>query len=291
MFRRSVAGWTAVAIVLTAWVGIAARGADDAPDKASKPAEKAPKSADETPSAAGEEPTTPEGVLSARGLVRSGARYVLEKQEAECFEKFEEIRPRYQDLESSYNKLAAAVMNEAQVAELQAEQAMIQQQMQMLSSSGNSMSRYSGRYGGRYSRYAQNPSAQMQQQLRAQQSVIAQQLAMAKKAVPAKQKQEATASYSKDRTALLDSSAEVREVFEKLLKEYSDVEAEPPVRTALSALRRSAKAQLKIAPSAEFERKLAQLKKLERMMRPESASQAYSTKGKSKSKRTLKSKR
>jgi hypothetical protein len=277
MFRRPGSGWGAVAIVLTAWAGVAARGADDSP-------EKAPKSADGAPKTAEEAPKSPEEVLSARGLTRSGASYILEKQEAECFKKFDDIRPLYEQLETSYNKLVAIAMNEAQVAELQAEQALTQQQLQSLSASGNSMSRY----GGRYARYAQNPNTQLQQQLRAQQSTLSQQLAMAKQqAVPAKQ--ETTALYEKHRTELLASSAEVCELFEKVQKEYTDVEAEPPVRTALGALRKSAKAQLKIAPSAEFNKRLAQLKKLERMLRPESASQASSAKGKSQ--RSAKSKR
>ena len=283
MFRRP--GWEAVAIVLTAWAGVAARGADDSP-------EKAPKSAEGVPKSAVEAPKSPEEVLSAQGLTRSGASYILEKQEEECFKKFADIRPLYEELETSYNKLVAIAMNEAQVAELQAEQAMTQQQLQSLSASGNSMSRYSGRYGGRYSRSALNPNTQVQQQLRAQQGALSQQLAMARQqAVPAKQKQEATALYEKHRKELLESSTEVHALFDKVQKEYADIEAEPPVRTALGALRKSAKAQLKIAPSAEFNKKLAQLKKLERMMRPESASQASSAKGKSKSKRSAKSKR
>lgn len=277
MFRRPGWGGGVVAIVLTAWVwaGAATRGADDPAEKAPKPAEDAPKSAEEAPK-------PPAEVLSARGLTRSGARYILEKQEEECFQKYDDIRPLYERLETSYNKLAAIAMNEAQIAELQAEQAMTQQQLQSLSASGNSMSRYSGRYGGRYARYAQNPNTQLQQQLKAQQNVLSQQLAMAKKAVPAKQKQETTAMYEKHRNELLQSSTEVRELFEKVQKEYGDIEAEPPVRTALGALRKSAKAQLKIAPSAEFNKKLAQLKKFERMLRPASATPASSAKGKSK---------
>lgn len=280
MFRRSRSGWGAVAIVLTAWVGVAARGADDSPKKASTSAEGAPKSVEEASK-------SPEEVLSARGLTRSGAHYILEKQEDECFKKFDGIRPLYERLETSYDKLVEIAMSEAQVTELQAEQAMIQQQVKSLSASGNSRSRY----GGRYARYAQNPNALLQQQLRAQQSALAQQLAMAKQAVPAKQKQETTALYEKHRNELLESSTEVRELFEKVQKEYTDIEAEPPVHAALGALRKSAKAQLKIAPSAEFDKKLARLKKLERMMRPESASQASSAQGRSKSKHSAKSKR
>jgi hypothetical protein len=280
MLRRPGPGRAAVAILLTAWAGVAARGADDPPERATKSAEGAPKSAEEAP-------RSPEEVLSARGLTRSGAGYILEKQEDECFKKFDGIRPLYERLETSYNKLVAIAMNEARVAELQAQQAMIQQQLQSLSASGNSMARY----GGRYARYAQNPNAQLQQQLRAQQGALSQQLAMAKQAVPAKQKQEATALYEKHRDELLESSTEVRELFEKVQKEYTDVEAEPPVRTALGALRKSARAQLKIAPSAEFNKRLARLKKLERMMRPASAAQASSGKGKSKSKRSAQSKR
>jgi hypothetical protein len=280
MLRRPGSGWAAVAVVLTAWAGVAARGADDSPAKAPGPAEGAPKSAEEAP-------RSPEEVLTARGLTRSGAGYVLEKQEDECFKKFDDIRPLYEQLEKSYNKRVAIAMNEAQVAELQAEQAMVQQQLRSLSASGNSMARY----GGRYARYAQNPNTQLQQQLRAQQSALSQQLAMARQAVPAKQKQETTALYEKHQSELLASSAEVRELFETVQKEYTDVEAEPPVRTALGALRKSAKAQLKIAPSPEFNKKLARLKSLERMMRPESASQASSAKGQSKSKRSARSKR
>lgn len=297
MRKRPGSGWAAVAIVLTAWAGVAARGADDSPKKAP---EGAPKSAVEVPESAVEAPKSgaealdtpksPEETLSARGLTRSGTRFILKKQEDECFNKFDEIRPLYEKLESSYNKLVAIAMGDAQVAEIQGEQAWIQQQLQLLSTSGNSMSRYSGRYGGRYARYAQSPAAQVQQQLRAQQTVLSQQLALAKQqAVPAKDKQEANALYGRHRTALLASSAEVRELFEKVQKEYTDVEAEPPVRTALGALRQSAKAQLKIAPSTEFTKKLAQLKNLEKMLRPESIAPAPSTK--SKSKRSVKSKR
>ena len=274
MFKRPGSGWGAVAIVLTAWAGGTAPGADDSP-------EKAPRWADGVQKTAEEAPKSPEAVLSARGLTRSGASYLLEKQEEECFKKFDDIRPLYEQLETSYNQLVAIAMSEAEVAELQAEQVMTQQQLQSLSASGNSMSRY----GGRYARYAQNPNTQLQQQLRAQQSTLSQQLAMAKQqAIPAKQKQETLALYEKHRNELLESSTEVRELFEKVQKEYIDVEAEPPVRTALGALRKLARAQLKIAPSAEFNKRLAQLKKLERMMRPESASQASSAKGKSKSK-------
>ena len=81
-------------------------------------------------------------------------------------------------------------MNQAQIAMLQDEQAMVQQQLRNLSAAGNSMSRYSGRYGGRYARYAQNPIRQFQQQLRARQNALSQQLNMARKQVdPAKQKE------------------------------------------------------------------------------------------------------
>lgn len=286
MFKPSRSGWGAVAIVLTAWVGVASRAAADAPDKASKSAEGAAKTV-----FVEEASKSPEVVLSTRGLTRSGASYLLEKQEEECFKKFDAIRPLYERLETSYNKLVAIAMSEAQVAELQAEQAMVQQQIQSLYASGSSRSRSSGRYGGRYARYAQNPNAMLQQQLRSQQSALSQQLAMAKQAVPAKQKQETTALYERHRNELLASSTEVRELFEKVQQEYTDIEAEPPVHAALGALRKSAKALLKIAPSAEFNKKLDRLKKLERMMRPESASQASSAKGKSKSKHAAKSKR
>jgi hypothetical protein len=280
MFRRPGSGWAGVAIVLTAWAGIVARGADDS-------REKAPRSAEGTPKIAEGAPKSPEAVLSARGLTRSGARYILEKQEEECFNKFDEIRPRYEQLEASYDKLAAIAMNEAQIAELQAEQAITQQELQVLSAQGNPMS---SRYGGRYARYAPNPNAQLQQQLRAQQSALAQQFAMAKQqAVPAKDKQEEAALYEQHRKELIDSATEVRELFEKIQKEYTDIEADPPVRAALGALSKSAKAQFKIAPSDQFNKKLAQVKKLQRMMRPESASQASSAKDKSK--RSAKSKR
>lgn len=100
MFRRPGSGWAAVAIVLSAWAGVAARGADDSPEKAPRSAAGAPKSAEEAP-------RSPEQVLSARGLTRSGAGYILEKQEEECFKKFDDIRPLYEQLETSYNKLAA----------------------------------------------------------------------------------------------------------------------------------------------------------------------------------------
>ncbi|SIO65245.1 hypothetical protein SAMN05444166_7636 [Singulisphaera sp. GP187] len=280
MLSRPGSVWWAVAIVLTAWVGVAARGADDS-------AEKVPKAAEDAAKSAGEVPKSPEEVLSARGLTRSGAHYILKKQEVECFQKFEDVRPRYKQLETNYNKLAEIAMKEAQVAELQAEQAMTQQQLQSIGTPG----RTSSRYGGKYARYAQNPNAILQQELRAQQTALTQQLAMAKQqAVPAKQKQEAMALFERSRNALLASSSEIRELFENVQKEYADIDAEPPVHTALGALRKSAKAQLKIAPSAEFDKKLAQLKKLERMMRPEGASQAPSAKGKSKGKRSAKSK-
>jgi hypothetical protein len=283
MLKRPAFGWAAVVIVLAAWAGVVARGADDTPERVPRAAEEAPKSAGEARKSAEEAPKSPESVLSARGLTRSGARFILKEQEDECFKKFDDIRPLYEKLATSYNKLVAIAMGEAQIGELQAEQAMIQQQLKVLSASGNSMSRYSGRYGGRYARYAQNPTTQLQQQLRAQQSALSQQLALAKRqAVPANQKQEATALYGKHRSELLESSTEVRELFEKVQKEYTDVEEEPPVRTALGALRKAAKAQLKIAPSAEFSKKLAQLKNLEKMLRPESISRATSAKGKSK---------
>jgi hypothetical protein len=276
MFRRPGSGWGTVAIVLTAWAGVAAWGADNSPEKAPKSAEGAPKSAEEAPK-------SPEVVLLARGLTRSGASYILEKQEEECFTKFDDIRPLYQQLEASYNKLVAIAMNEAQVAELQAEHAMAQQQLQALNASGNSRM-----YSGKYARY--NPTTQAKQQLQGQQNFLSQQLAMAKQqAVPAKQKQDATALNAKQRNELLASSAEVRDLFEKVQQKYTDVEAEPAVHTALGELRKAAKAQLKITPSAEFNKKLAQLKKLERMLRPESASQASAAKGKSK--RSAKSKR
>jgi len=74
------------------------------------------------------------------------------------------------------------------------------------------------------------------------------------------------------------------------MKEYTDVEAEPPVRAALGTLRKAASAQVKITPSAEFTRKLAWLKKLERQLRPASASQPATAKGKSTTKRSVKSK-
>jgi len=189
MFSRLQRRWRAVAIVLTGWAGVAAWGADGSSEKASG---------------------SPEAVLSARGLTRSGARYILKEREEECFKKFDDIRPRYEQLQTSSNTLAAIAMSEAQVAELQAEQAMTQQQLRSLSASGNSMSR---RGGGRYARYSQNSNTQLQQQLRVQQSALSQQLAMAKKqAVPARQKQEAAALHDKHRKELLESSAEVREL-------------------------------------------------------------------------------
>ena len=282
MCRRPGSGWASVAIVLTVWTGIAALGADEASQPAPKPAEGAPKAADDAPK-------SPKEVLSAQGLTRSGASYILKDREEECFKKFEEIRPLYEKLETSFNKLAAVAESDAQITQLQAAQAMTQQELQMLSAQGNSMRGYGG-YGGRYARYAQNPTAQARQQLQMQQRVLSQQLNMAKQQGPtANQKQEAQGLYEKNRNALLESSTEVRELFEKVKQEYTDIEAEPTVRTALGALRKSAKAQLKIAPSAEFNKKLAQLKQLEKMMRPESASQAASAK--TKSKRSAKSKR
>jgi hypothetical protein len=289
MHRRPGLGWLAVAIVFTFAVsaGVAVRAADDAPEKASKSADAAAKPADGGAQA-------PEALLEARGLSRSGSNYILETQEKECFEKFDGIRPLYDKLESRYEKVAAYAMNDAQMQELMAEQAMTQQMMQELSSSGNNMSRYASKYGGRYARYAQNPTQQAQQQLQAEQRALAQQLALMKQQGPtAQQKKEATDQFEKQRAELFESSTEVHDMFTKVQQKYTDLDAEPSVHAALTALRKSAKAQLKIAPSAEFNRKLVQLKKLENMLRPEAASQADSAapKSKSKGKRSTKMKR
>lgn len=281
MLRRSRYGGAAVAVVLAALTGTAAWGADDT----AKKKEQAPESA-ETKSTVADEaqaPRTPEELLKSRGLTRSGSHYILEEREQECFKKFGDIKPLYETLETSFNKLSAIAMSEAQIQELQAEEMMLRQQIQVVGSSGTS----SSRYGGRYARYAQSPTQQMQQQLRAQQGMVAQQLAVAKQqAPPAKTKQDQTALYQKHRAELMEKSTEVQELFDKVQKDYTDIEAEPPVRAALGELRKSAKAQLKIAPSAEFTKKLAQLKKLERMMDPQSAAKeaAAKSKGKKKSK-------
>ena len=48
---------------------------------------------------------------------------------------------------------------------------------------------------------------------------------------------------------------------------------------------------MKIAPSAEFKKRLAQLKRLERMIQPESASQTFSAKGRNRSKHSAKANR
>jgi hypothetical protein len=262
-------------LILVLSAGVTARGGDDSGEKAPKPAKRAARSVKEAPK-------TPDEVLTAAGLTRSGANYILEDQEAECFKKFEDIRPLYDQLETSYNKVAAIAANEAQVAELQAEQLMTQQELQNVNAATNSMPRY----GGRYARFNQNPNRQLQQQLQAQQTALSRQLATAKQqAVPPKQKQDTIALFEKNRSELLTSSTDIRALFEKAEKEYADIKAEPSVRTALGALRQSAKAQLTIAPTAKFNKELAQLKKLEKMLRPES------TTGRSKSRRTAKSKR
>ena len=64
MLKRPTFRWAAVAIMLAAWAGVVARGADDTPESVPKAAEEARKSAAEALK-------SPESVLSARGLTRS----------------------------------------------------------------------------------------------------------------------------------------------------------------------------------------------------------------------------
>jgi serine/threonine protein kinase len=214
-------------------------------------------------------PDSPEGRLNARGLTRSGAYFVL-ASEAEILERFEKVRPLIARMAEPFNMFAQALNNEMLLAGAEEThnelRAGVEAANAMLSKMPNG-----NRTNSEEKLEYQTAKAALDglAQDRDNSSRVVD--AMRAQQIPAERKAELVKDFNSKWSDFLKAANELTPLIDKTLGEYRKLQADPSVKEALAALRRSTKAAAILGPSKNLQNAHNAIKDAKRAYAPETA--------------------
>ncbi len=212
---------------------------------------------------------SPEELLRSRGLTRTGAYFVL-PSEVDVLEQAKSIRSLIDQMARAFELYALVLQSQMQLADAEAFRILRSNQvdasnkdLSTMPSGPKASSLQNDLYQGARAfrdglERERDAAARTVELLRSQQ-------------VPPERKAELAKDFAAKRSDFLKAEGELRPIYDKAMTEYRKLHADPTVKEALDAFKRSTKAAAFLGPSREFQRAIDAIKAAERAYSPETA--------------------
>jgi hypothetical protein len=230
---------------------------------------------------AGEAPN-PEHVLQDKGLTKAGKKFILAEDEKTVRDQFHDANAVFDEFQVAWTRLNAVLEQDAALQMALAQQAEYQQEVNAARSQARSMPGGYGRFGGYMRNQANQQVNAMQNQLNALNNQVNQ---LRRQQSNAQQRKQIVDDFQKQRSSVADTVKELQEAIDPLLAKYHDLNGDSEVKAALATLSRSAKVNVKVAPSDALLADIRRLKEVKQALNLKTSRPAVrSSKGKAKAK-------
>jgi formylglycine-generating enzyme required for sulfatase activity/serine/threonine protein kinase len=210
---------------------------------------------------------SPEEQLKSRGLIRSGAYFVV-ASEAEALDKFQEISPMIKQLDQAFRKCA-------QVLDLAFRLAVSEENLRVASANFHEADEVLRKMPtGARTNSADKQAYEMQQSYCADLAIdrdAASRMVDALRAQmpPAGLKEELAKGYTAKWADFLKQAPPVLQLLEKAKEEHRKLQVDPAVREALAVIHRSTKAEVTVSPPKNLQNAIDIIKSARRDYSPE----------------------
>jgi hypothetical protein len=196
------------------------------------------------------EDSTPEQVLSGRGLNRSGSRYLL-PAEADFVTKANKLLPSYRDLKAQYDELFAIIQNRAEYHMLDDQWTRVNEQLRNVQAAQDA---HPATTNNELKQSWRN-LLDAEQVLRIQYNELQREVNLRYPRLVSESKTEQIRdAFLKRRDEFLANSKELRAVGEKITEDYRTLSQDTEVMKALEAIKGSTKSSIGLGPSADFKK-------------------------------------
>ncbi|HZW34692.1 MAG TPA: SUMF1/EgtB/PvdO family nonheme iron enzyme [Isosphaeraceae bacterium] len=212
---------------------------------------------------------SPEELLQARGLTRSGAYFVV-ASENEVLERAKKIRPLIDQMARAFEQYALVLQNEMQLAE--AEEFRVLRSNQIDSSNAALSNMPNGSKANSFQNEQYQVARAFRDGLERERAAAARTAELLRsRQVPKERKDELAKDFAAKRSDFLKAAGELKPIHDKAMSEYRKLQADRTVKEALDAFRRSTKAAAFLGPSRDFQRAIDTITEAERAYAPEIA--------------------
>jgi hypothetical protein len=216
-------------------------------------------------SAFGAEPT-PDEVLKARGLKKSGLLYVLDG-ESDFLAKLGKLQPNYRHVKELHDKLAVVMQNQYEYDQLYDQWTLVEERLRNVQAEIDTHPPLNNNE----LRQHWYDLLDSEKQLRFQYNELRREVNLRYRKLVSKQERENLSNEFQDRREdFLKESRALRGLADKAKEKYNALSKDDAVKKAIGELRLTTKARVDLGPSAEFKRGSAWLMNAERTTSPES---------------------
>jgi len=217
-----------------------------------------------------DDPAAAEAVLTGQGLARAGNTYSLEAEKP-VLAKIAEFKPVFAKFAAAIEQQNAVEQDAARMIQLEQQRILTQANIENLTAQVNNMIRPSTSGNNRVgqNQYANEQGTILGQRRELMMSLgpIGQEADMIRLRQPSQRaKDDLAAELKARREEYTKAAKEVRPMVADVLKKYDEVAKDDKVKAALSELKRTKLAKLKIGPSDPFVAAVRQLDQAERMI-------------------------
>lgn len=221
---------------------------------------------------------SPDAVLKARGLKKTGLIYTLES-ESEFLARAAKVQPLYDQMTKSYARLDVIFRAKAEYDAMDVRYKLVTEHLRDVQAEIDAHPPLSNNM------LRQNwyDLLESEKQLRFERNALDRELDLRWKSLVSESKREALLNeFQQQRQDFLKESRDLRALIDKVNETYDQLARDEDVKNALTAIRASTKSRVALGPSPEFKRRSALLKNAEKAFSPASLTakqKARSTKG------------
>jgi hypothetical protein len=209
---------------------------------------------------------SPDAILKARGLTKSGQFYVL-GGETEFLDKMAKVQPLYDQMTKSFARLDGMFRAQAEYDAMDLQYKLLTERLRNVQAEIDAHPPLSNNF----LRQSWNDLLESETQLRFQRNALDRELDFRWKSLVSESKRESLmGEFQTLRDNFLKESRDLRSLIDKINTGYEQLRRDDDVKRAISALQVSTKARVSLGPSPEFKRRSTLLKSAEKAFSPAS---------------------
>ena len=209
---------------------------------------------------------SPDAVLKARGLKKTGLIYVLDG-ETEFLDKVAKVQPLYDQMTKSYSRLDGILRAQSEYDAMDLQYKLLTERLRNVQAEIDAHPPLSNNM----LRQNWNDLLESEKQLRFERNALDRELDLRWKSLLSESKREGLLSeFQKLRQDFLKESRDLRTLIDQVNDSYNQLARDEEVTKAITALRASMKTRISLGPSPEFKRRSTLLKNAEKAFSPAS---------------------
>jgi hypothetical protein len=217
----------------------------------------------------------PEKVLEGRGLKRSGMLYVVD-QESDFVPQVAKLKPGFQQLKTTFTKLAAVMQNQAEYDYLNDQWTLVNEQLRNVQAEIDAHPPLNNNV----LRQNWQNLLDAEKQLRYQYNELGREVNLRYRRLASDdEKERLQGEFKKQREDFLEKSKDLRKQADKIKAEYDKLAKDDAVKKALDALKLSTKGRVSLGPSPGFKNASNWLNDAVKSTSPESLKPKVNKKG------------